>query len=66
MTGAAQTVQIEIIDSENTTVDNLTIQASGSGDIDSPWIIPEETEPGTFTIKVSDAFDTAETTFELQ
>jgi len=29
-------------------------------------LIPKDTEPGTLTIKVKDAFNSAETTFELK
>jgi hypothetical protein len=64
--GAQQTVQIEIIAEDGEIIDELTIIASAQGEINSPWIVPPETEPGTYTVKVADAFDSAETTFELK
>jgi uncharacterized protein YfaS (alpha-2-macroglobulin family) len=64
--GAQQSVHIEIIAEDGEIIDELTIIASAQGEINSPWIVPPETEPGTITVKVADAFDTAETTFELQ
>ena len=46
-------------------IDTLTLQASKAGEINLPWYIPEDTVPGTYTIKVSDAFDTIEKQFEI-
>ncbi|WP_048115294.1 biofilm-associated protein [Nitrosopumilus adriaticus] len=63
--GVTQTVAIEIISSEGVEIDKLSIPASKAGEINLPWFIPAETEPGTYTIKVSDAFNFAETTFEI-
>ncbi|WP_371504047.1 biofilm-associated protein [Nitrosopumilus adriaticus] len=63
--GVTQTVAIEIISSEGVEIDNLSIPASKAGEINLPWFVPAETEPGTYTIKVSDAFNFAETTFEI-
>lgn len=63
--GAAQTVAIEIVSSEGIVIENLSIPASKAGEINLPWFVPSETEPGTYTIKVSDAFNSAETTFEI-
>ncbi len=63
--GAQQTVNIQIIDSDGKVIDELSIAASKSGDIKLPWIIPEETAPGTYTAKATDAFNSAETTFEI-
>lgn len=64
--GASQTVSIEIVSADGEIIENLSIPASGSGGINLPWFIPDETAPGTYTIKVTDAFDSAETTFEIQ
>jgi len=64
--GAQQSVQIEIIAEDGEIIDKLTIIASPAGDINTPWIVPPETEPGIYTVKVVDAFDSAETTFELK
>jgi hypothetical protein len=64
--GAQQSVLIEIIAEDGEIIDELTIIASAQGEIKTPWIVPPETEPGTYTVKVVDAFDSAETTFELK
>jgi len=63
--GASQTVEIEIIAEDGEIVETLQFPASGEGEINQPWI-PRDIEPGTYTIKVSDAFNTAESTFEIQ
>jgi archaellum component FlaF (FlaF/FlaG flagellin family) len=63
--GAKQTVNIEII-SEKGDIFELSFVASAEGKIIIPWIIPPEIEPGTYTFKATDAFNTAETTFELK
>ncbi|MGY5147183.1 MAG: biofilm-associated protein [Candidatus Nitrosopumilus sp. bin_7KS] len=64
--GAQQTVKIEIFDKNGEKIENLSFPASSQGEINQPWIIPKDTEPGTYTIKVSDAFNTAESTFEIE
>ena len=64
--GAKQTVTIEIIATDGEIIEELSFPASGEGEINQPWIIPKDTEPGTYTIKVSDAVNNAETTFEIQ
>ena len=60
------TVVIEIIAEDGEIIEELSFPASNEGEINQPWIIPRETEPGTYTIKVADAFNDAETTFEIQ
>jgi archaellum component FlaF (FlaF/FlaG flagellin family) len=64
--GAAQTVSIEIIAEDGEIIETLSFPASSQGEINQPWIIPKETEPGIYTVKVKDAHDFAETTFELE
>ena len=64
--GATQTVEIEIIAEDGEIIGELSFIASDQGEIDLPWIIPKETEPGIYTVKVTDARDSAETTFELK
>ncbi len=64
--GAEQTVEIEIITADGEIIEELSFPSSGEGEINQPWIIPKDTEPGTYTIKVSDAVNNAETTFEIQ
>ena len=63
--GGAQTVSIEIIAEDGEIIAELEFPASNDGEINQPWIIPKDTEPGTYTIKAKDAFNTAETTFEI-
>ena len=65
VTGATQTVQIEILAEDGEIIDTLTIVASPAGEINTPWPIPKETEPGIYTVKVTDAKDSAETTFTI-
>ena len=64
--GASQTVTIEIIAEDGEIIEELSFPASGDGEINQPWIIPKDTEPGTYTIRASDATNNAETTFEFQ
>jgi len=64
--GAQQTVEIEIIAEDGKIIETLSFVASSAGEINQPWIIPKDTEPGTYTVKVKDAFHTAETTYMLE
>ena len=64
--GAKHTVEIEIVAEDGEVIEELSFPASGDGVINQPWVIPKDTEPGTYTIKVSDATNNAETTFEIQ
>ena len=64
--GASHTVEIEIIAEDGEIIEELSFPASSSGEINQPWIIPNDTEPGIYTIKVSDSQDVAETTYEIQ
>ena len=64
--GAKQTVHLEIIGENNKTLEELSFPASKSGEIKQPWIIPKDTEPGIYTIRVTDAFNSAETTYEIK
>ena len=64
--GAQQTVELEIIGENNKVIETLSFPASKSGEIKQPWIIPKDTEPGTYTIKVADGFNSAETTFKIK
>ena len=64
--GGAQTVTIEIIAEDGEIIEKLQFPASNDGEINQPWIIPKNTEPGTYTIIASDAFNTVETTFEIK
>ncbi|QLH05616.1 biofilm-associated protein [Nitrosopumilus oxyclinae] len=64
--GGQQTVKIEIFDKNGEKIENLSFPASSQGEINQPWIIPKDAEPGTYSIKVSDAFNFAESTFEIE
>jgi len=64
--GAKQTVEIKIIAEDGEIIEELSFPASDEGEINQPWIIPRETEPGTYTIKITDAFNDIEATFEIQ
>ena len=64
--GAQQTVEIEIIAEDGEIIETLSFQASSQGEINQPWIIPKEMEPGIYTVRVVDAVDSAETTFKYQ
>ena len=63
--GAEQLVFIEIISDEGEKIEELRFPASDEGNVIQPWIIPPGTEPGTYTFKAKDAFNTAETTYEV-
>ena len=64
--GAKHTVELEIIAEDGEIIEELSFPASAEGEINQPWVIPNDTEPGTYTMKVSDAFNVAETEFEIQ
>ena len=64
--GASQTVQIEIVAQDGDIIEELSFPTSKSGEINQPWIVPKDTEPGVYTIKVSDALNSAETTYKIQ
>ena len=64
--GGQQTVAIEIIAEDGEIIEELSFVATQAGDINQTWIIPKDTEPGTYTIKVEDAFNSAETTFVIE
>ena len=64
--GAAQTVNMQIVAQDGEIIEELSFPASKSGEINQPWIVPKDTEPGVYTIKVSDALNSAETTYEIK
>ena len=64
--GAKSTVEIEIIFEDGKIIETLEFPPSSKGEINQPWIIPGDTVPGTYTIKASDAFDSAEATYEIK
>ena len=64
--GAKQTVEFEIIASDGEIIETLSSVASNQGDINLPWIIPKDTEPGTYTISATDALNSVNGTFTLE
>ena len=66
VTGAQQTVEIEIIAEDGEIIETLSFLANRQGEINQPWMIPKEMEPGIYTVRVVDAVDSAETTFKFQ
>ena len=64
--GAEQLVKIDIISDEGEIIEKLSFPASDQGKVIQPWIIPPGTEPGIYTFKAKDAFNEAETTYEVK
>ncbi len=64
--GASQSVKIEITAEDGQVIEKLEFPSSSTGEINQPWIIPKDTEPGTYIVRAYDAFDSAESTFEVQ
>lgn len=65
--GAEQTISLEIYSDEGELIEEFTpFPASNEGQLVQPWIVPSDIEPGTYTFKVKDAYNSAETTFYLE
>ena len=65
VSGAQQNVGVEIIASDGKVIDSFSSSASEQGNINLPWAIPINIEPGTYTVKVTDAFSTTQIIFEV-
>lgn len=63
---AQQTVEMVIINSDGRIIETLSFPSNKAGEIKQPWFIPKGTIPGTYTIKVTDAYNTAESTFSIK
>ncbi len=63
--GASNSVKIDIITDDGEIIEPLSFPASQDGVIDQPWKIPKDIAPGTYTVKATDAFNSAETTFDI-
>jgi len=63
--GAEQTVTINILNDEGDIIEELKFPASKEGKVIQPWFIPPGTEPGTYTFKAKDAYNSAETTYTI-
>jgi len=61
--GAHDVVVIEVI-AEDEIIQAFHLRASAQGEVIVPWLVSKDTEPGFYTFKISDAFDSAEITFE--
>jgi hypothetical protein len=64
--GAVQTVKIEMLSDDGEIIEKLEFPSTRSGEIKQPWKIPKDMEPGIYTIKAKDAFNTAQNTFEIK
>ncbi len=64
--GIKQNAEIEIISGDGKVLVILDGKVTKDGKIEQKWIIPKQTEPGLYTIKVTNPTDSAETTFEVK
>lgn len=64
--GAKQNVDIKIIAEDGKVIGTLDGVITKAGEIVQLWGIPPNTEPGSYTIKVTNPTDSAETTFEVK
>ena len=64
--GAQQTVQITIISSEDKIIETLSFPASDQGEINLPWLVPKDTEPGIYIINAEDGFNSVNATYTLE
>ncbi len=67
VTGATkhQTVTIEIIAPDGNVITKTEFPATEEGVVNQPWIIPKDAEPGTYTIEVTQAKNTAQTSYTI-
>jgi hypothetical protein len=65
ISGAQQNVQVKILTNDGEILDSFSSVASDQDNISLPWILPNNLEPGTYTIDVIDAFNTAQLIFEI-
>ena len=63
--GAEQTVDIQVISDEGEIIEELSFPASDEGKIIQPWVIPPGIEPGEYIFLAEDAFNIAETTYQI-
>jgi hypothetical protein len=65
--GAQQTIKLTIFSDRGELIQEFTpFPASKEGQLIQPWLIPNDLEPGKYVFKVKDAYDDAETTFEIK
>jgi len=63
--GAEQNVEIKIVSESGEEIGDLEGIITSAGTIDQLWAIPKETEPGIYTITVTNPSDSATTTYEI-
>ncbi|MCV0399815.1 MAG: biofilm-associated protein [Nitrosarchaeum sp.] len=64
--GAKGSVEIDIVKSNGENIAKLSPPpATGAGKVIVPWNVPDGIEPGTYTFKAKDGYNSAETTLEL-
>ena len=68
VTGAVkhQSVIIYITSQNEDVIQKLEFPATTGGEINQPWIIPRDIEPGTYTIKVEQMKTSAQTTYRIE
>ena len=64
--GAQQSGTIDIFSETQELIGHLKFIATSSGIVAQPWPVPNDTPAGNYTIKVKDAFNSAETSFVLE
>jgi len=64
--GVQQSVQLDIKSSTGDIIGHLELGATAGGEIRTPWPVPTGTPPGTYTLIVTDPFNTETATFELE
>ena len=62
---AQNSVEITITTEDGTVIEELAFPASKEGVINQPWVIPKDLTPGTYILKVKDAFSSAEAQFTV-
>jgi len=58
-------VEIKIVSESGEEIGDLEGIITSAGTIDQLWAIPKETEPGIYTITVTNPSDSATTTYEI-
>jgi len=65
VSGVSGTVEFEIIASDGEIIETLSFVASDQGDVNLPWLVPKDTVPGIYTVRVTDTFGSVETEIVL-
>lgn len=63
---AKQTVEMQILNSDGNIIEELSFHSNDAGEVKLPWIIPEGTTLGNYTIIVTDAYSTTNSTFTIK